>query len=209
MKISFTLRRSNLLKRDLYEHCINYLLLCELLFFAISEVCKIRGVYISFSIWVDRNLFSPHIILMVRDILFEIFWICEVQLRCPSIVRPWKLHSVNLLIGSESIASFRVKEFTLCWWWWKSMNFVSFALMDSMFISSHSKMLLGSLLIFSDISYIFMFLTLYLLFAIVRIAFFFAISQVCRIRGRHELQYMRRQKPFQSTCNSDGGVHRL
>ena len=88
-------------------HYIYYLLLYELLFFAISQICRIRKVCMSFSIWVCRTLFSRHVILMVRDVLVEIFWICGVQLRCPSIVRPRKLHSVTLSIGFEFIASFR------------------------------------------------------------------------------------------------------
>ena len=37
-----------------------------------------------------------HVILMARDFLFVIFWICGVQLRCPSIARQRKLHSVTL-----------------------------------------------------------------------------------------------------------------
>ena len=120
---------------------------------------RIRDVYISFRIRVGRNLFRRHIIPIVRDILFEIFWICGVQLRCSSIVRPRKLNSFTLSIGSEFIANFKVKEFTLRWWKWKSMNFVFLTLRDSLFILSHSEMLSSSLFIFADISSIFMFLT--------------------------------------------------
>ena len=82
-----------------------------------------------------------------------------VQLRCSSIVRPRKLNSVTLSIASELIASFKVKEFTLHWWEWKSIYFVFFTLRGSLFIVSHSEMLSSSLFIFSDISSIFMSLT--------------------------------------------------
>ena len=63
-----------------FWHYIYYLLLYELLFFAISQICRIREVYMSFSIWVCGTLFSRHVILMVRDVLVELFWICGAQL---------------------------------------------------------------------------------------------------------------------------------
>ena len=167
MKISFTLSRLSRLKRG--SVWTLYLLLYELLSIlpilnpqVTMENCiygRIRDVYISFTIRVGRNLFRRHIIPMVRDILFEIFWICGVQLRCSSIVRPRKLNSVTLSIASELIASFKVKEFTLHWWQWKSIYFVFFTLRGSLFILSHSEMLSSSLFIFSDISSIFMSLT--------------------------------------------------
>ena len=133
-------------------HYIYYLLLYELLFFAISQICRIRKVCMSFSIWVCRTLFSRHVILMVRDVLVEIFWICGVQLRCPSIVRPRKLHSVTLSIGSEFIASFRGWRIYIALMIMKKHEFCFLTLRNILFILSHSKMLLISLLIFFDIS---------------------------------------------------------
>ena len=47
-------------------------------------------------------------------------------------------------------------------------------------------------------------LTLYLLFAVVRIALFCNFSNLQNKKGVHELQYMSLQNPFQSTRNSDG-----
>ena len=110
MKISFTLRRLSLLKRGsvralyLLFAIVRIALFCNFLILPILKpqvsmencICdRIRDVYISFRIRVGRNLFRRHIIPMVRDILFKIFWICVVQLRYSSIVRPRKLNSVT------------------------------------------------------------------------------------------------------------------
>ena len=100
-----------------FWHYIYYLLLCELLFSAISQVCRIREVYISFIIWVCRTLFIRHVILMVRDILFEIFWICRVQLRCPHWLESQGSYILSLFqLAMNLLPASGVKEFTLRWW---------------------------------------------------------------------------------------------
>ena len=59
---------------------------------------------------------------MMRDILFEIFWLCGVQLICSSNAKPRLLTSITIVIGSEFVASFGIGGLTLGSWWNHNMN---------------------------------------------------------------------------------------